>query len=243
MEPIRGSVRRLASLIGLGCLLGAATAATAAGTALVSAVPASADTCSAAVANVEGGRSSYHYGVNGEVYVNTKATVNAYNNGFVRSLGVIVDNNNWVEIGWSAHIAGTTSPQAFAEWDNNGTPGAKNYKLVSYDTDYGFTIANPGHIEIFRFYFNTETAPFAYSPTMLFDTGQPIGNSERHNWCQSLWAHMHNLTDQASDHTWGTWDGWDWCLNSSARNPYYIHRDSDSELHVTATGPDFTTCH
>jgi hypothetical protein len=241
MEPIRGSARRLASLIALGCLLGAATAA---GTTFLSAAPAPADTssCSAAVANVEGGRSSFHYGVNGEAYVNTSTTVNAYNDGFVRSFGVIVDNNNWVEIGWSAHIAGTTSPQAFAEWDNNGTPGAKNYKLVSYGTDPGFQIQNVGHIEIFRFYFNTETSPFAYSPTMTFNTGQPIGNSERHNWCQSLYAHMQNLADQLSDGSFETWDDWSWCLNDSARNPYYIHKDSSTEFHVTATSPNFTTC-
>jgi hypothetical protein len=243
MRPERGgSTRRLVGLITLGCLLGAATAAMAAGTPLVSAAPASADTCSAAVANVEGGRSSFHYGTNALVYVNTKATVNAYNNGFVRSLGVIVDNNNWVEVGWSAHIAGTTSPQVFAEWDNRGTPGAKNYKLVNYATDYGFTVDNVGHIEIFRFHFNGESSPFKYSPTMNFNTGQPIGNSERHNWCQSLWAHMSNLSDQISDHSWETWDDWNWCLNSSARNKHYIHKDSATELHVTATSPDFTTC-
>lgn len=236
MEPTRGSVRRLASLIALGSLLGAATAATVAATTFVSAAPASAEnTCSVESANVEGGRLSYHYGVNGEVYVNTSATVNAYNNGFVRSLGVIVDNNNWVEIGWSAHIAGTTSPQVFAEWDNAGTPGSKNYKLVSYDTDYGFTIANVGHVEIFRFYFNTETSPFAYSPTMSFDTGQVLGNSERRNWCQSLYAHMHNLADQLSDGSWETWDNWTGCKNTTVRNPYYMHKDSDTELHVTSS--------
>ncbi len=131
----------------------------------------------------------------------------------------------------------------FAEWDNNGIINDKQYKLLSYSTDYRFTSDNVGHVEIFRFYFNGESSPFAYSPKMLFDTGQPIGNSERNNWCQSMWAHMHNLSDQKSDGTWETWDNWAWCFNNTARNPYYIHKDSDTELHVTATSPDFTTCH
>lgn len=231
MRPERGSSRRLACLIALGCLLGAATAA---GTAFISAAPALADTCSQAHANVEGGRLSFQYGVNGEVYVNTEPTVNAYNYGFVRSLAVIPDSSDFVEVGWSAHIAGTTSPQVFAEWENGyGNYGSKNYKLVNYGTDYGFTIDNVGHVEIFRFYFDTETSPFQYSPTMAFDTGQPIGNSERNNWCQSMWAHMYNLSNQGSDGSWGTWYGWAWCYNTSARNPYYVHKDSDSELHIT----------
>jgi hypothetical protein len=130
----------------------------------------------------------------------------------------------------------------FAEWDNNGTINDKQYKLLKYDMSYGFAVDNVGHIKIFRFFFNGESSPFKYSPTMTFNTGQPIGNSERNNWCQSLWAHMYNLSDQTSDGSWETWDNWNWCLNSSARNKHYIHKDSATELHVTATSPDFTTC-
>jgi len=240
MRPERGgSGLRLACLITLGCLLGAATAA---GTALVSAAPAQAATCSAAQANVEGGRTSFHYGVRGKVYVNTRGAVNAHNNGFVRSLAVIVDNFNWVEIGWSAHIAGTTSPQVFAEWENQGRGGSQNYKLVSYDTNYRFRIRNDGHIGIFRFYFDGEASPFEFSPTMSFNTGRPIGNSERKNWCQSLWAHLFNLNDQISSGAWQTWGNWAFCLNSSRRNPHYMHKNSSTEFHVTGTSPNNMTC-
>lgn len=241
MRPERGgSARRLACLIALGCLLGAATAAgiTAAGITFVSAAHASANTCSVETAQVEGGRISDHYGNNGLVYVNTESTVNAYDNGLVRSIALSVDNQNFVEVGWSAHIAGTTSPQAFAEWDNAGTPGSKNYKLVSYNTDYGFTIENYGGVKIFRFYFDGETSPFAYSPTMSFNTGEPLGNSERRNWCQSLYAHMYNLSDLTNSivngGSWETWDNWTGCTNTTVRNPYYMHKDSDTELHVTS---------
>lgn len=123
------------------------------------------------------------------------STVNAYNDGFVRSLGVILNSNNWVEVGWSAHIEGTTSPQVFAEWQNTSASsnhGYKNYKLVSYDTNYKFWAVDlPGGNPIFQFWFDGDTSPFAYSPTMAFGTAPPLGNSERHNWCQSLYAHMY----------------------------------------------------
>lgn len=234
MRPERGgSARRLACLIAVGCLLGAVAAA---GTTLVSAAPAPAasSSCSAAFAQVEGGRSSSHYGVRANVYVNTNSTVNAYNDGFVRSLGVFYNSNNWVEVGWSAHIEGTTSPQVFAEWQNgSGNHGYYNYKLVSYDTNYKFWAVNlPGGNPIFQFWFDGDTSPFHYSPTMNFGTAQPLGNSERHNWCQSLYAHFYNLNDYTSS-GWETWDNWNACLNSTARNPYYMHRDSDTEFHVT----------
>lgn len=32
---------------------------------------------------------------------------------------------------------------------------------------------------------------------------------------------------------WETWDNWNACLNTSSRNPYYLHKDSDTEFHVT----------
>jgi hypothetical protein len=234
MKPERsGSARRLACLTALGCLLGAATVA---GMTFVSAAaPASADTCSAAYANVEGGRLSQHYGNRGHIYVNTNSTVNAYNYGFIRSLGVISDNNNYVEIGWSAHISGTTSPQVFAEWNDRGTPNGYNYKLVPYDTDQWFKVVNPpGGNPIFQYWFGDDSSPFKYSPTMNFGTGQVLGNSERRNWCQSLFTHMYDLNDYTSS-GWETWDGWAGCTNTTSRNPFYMHKDSDTELHVTSS--------
>jgi len=243
-----GRARRLTCLIALGCLMGAATAAgvalLSAAPAPLSAAPASAAACSAEQANVEGGRTSYHYGVRGDVYVNSRATVNAYNYGFVRSLAMLLDNNNFVEIGWSAHIAGTTSPQVFAEWDNNGVADAVNYNIHPlYGNNYGFTIENYGHVRIFRFYFGSTL--LGYSPTMIFNDAKPIGNSERKNWCQSLWAHFYNLNDYTPSRTWENWDNWAFCFNSShlsPGNPFFMHKDSATQFHVYATGPDNMSC-
>lgn len=216
-------------------------AATVAGVAFVSAAPASAASCSAETAQVEGGRLAFEYGSNADIYVNTSATVNAYDAGFVRSVGVVLDGNNWVEIGWSAHIAGTTSPQVFIEWDNNGAHGPvppQNFDHLNYGTNYGpFAPANVGHHQIFRFYYQGNV--IGYSPTMTFDSGQPLGNSERNNWCQSLWTNMYNLNDFTSSGIWeGSWDDWAGCLNtstSSTGNPYYMHKNSSTQLTVTAS--------
>jgi hypothetical protein len=226
----------LAGLIALGCLLGAATAATVAGTTLVSAAPASAKTCSGAFRGfVDGGRSSNHYGAEGSIYVNDQATVDAYDYGFVRSLYVEFNAYNAVEVGWSAHISGTTSPQVFAEWYNGGTRGFFNYNKVNFGTDVAVRVENDGHIGIFRFYLDGESQPFAYSPTMGFQAASPRGNSERNFVCQSLYTHMFNLGDETSTPgTWETWDNWNYCKNESSGNPYYMHKDSDTELHVNS---------
>jgi hypothetical protein len=90
-------------------------------------------------------------------------------------------------------------------------------------------------VEIYRFYFGSDL--LGYSPTMTSDAGMPIGNSKRHNWCQSLWTNMYNLNDYTASRTWETWDDWAFCLNtstSSTGNPYYMHKNSDTQLTVTA---------
>ncbi len=244
MRPKRGGrARRLACQIALGCLIGAATAA---GTTLASAAPsAAADSCSAAKANVEGARFSSHYGARGDVYVNTEPTVDAYKNDlFVRSMVVIMDNKDFVEVGWLAHVY-RTYPTVFAYWNNNGsTPSSPTFHgTLSYDNTYKFwTVNPPGGDPIFQFWFDGNTSPFEYSPTMGFGTAKPMGNSERHNWCQSLWAHFTNLNDYTTS-GWETWDTWTYCVNTSVRNKYYMHKDSDTEFHVTGTGPDNLTCY
>lgn len=76
---------------------------------------------------------------------------------------------------------------------------------------------------------------------MSFKTGSPIGNSERHNWCQSLWTrfkYLNNLTSSG----WTNWDNWDGCVNTSVRKPYYMHRNSSTEFHVNGTSPNNLNC-
>jgi hypothetical protein len=92
----------------------------------------------------------------------------------------------------------------------------------------------PGGNPIFQFWFDGDASPFYYSASMAFGTSPPLGNSERHNWCQSLWTHFSSLNDYTTN-GWETWDGWNFCANGTARNPFYLHRDSDTEFHVTQT--------
>jgi hypothetical protein len=250
MRPERGGgARRLVGLIGLGCLLGAATAATsaahasagsAAGTTLALAANASAaKSCSGTEGReqVEGGRTSSHYGVRGDVYVNTRATIDEYGYGFVRSLTLIADSKDWVELGWSAHYEGTTSPQVFSEVDINGSRDEYNSGISpNYDTDHFFRIDNKGGVKIFRLYYDGNF--LIYTPTLTFNQAPPLGNSERHYSCESLYTHMYNLNDLTNTidngGTWETWDGWNGCYNTSGTSPapYYLHRDSDTEFHV-----------
>jgi hypothetical protein len=163
---------------------------------------------------------------------------------FVRSMVVILNGSNFVEVGWLAHNYGKSSPTVFAYWDNNGSePSSPTFHgTLNYDTDKLFwTVNPPGGNPIFQFWFDNDSSPFEYSPTMTFGTAMPMGNSERHNWCQSLYAHLYNLNDYTSS-GWETWDNWVGCFNTSARNPYYMHKNSDTEFHVTATSPNNMTC-
>jgi hypothetical protein len=126
----------------------------------------------------------------------------------------------------------------FIEWDNMGVGGAQNFDHLNYGTNYGpFAIANVGHNLIYRFYYYGNV--IGYSPTMTSDAGRPIGNSERNNWCQSLWTNMYNLNDYTSSGIWeGSWDDWAFCVNSSTSstgNPFYMHRNSSTQLTVTAS--------
>lgn len=168
MRPERGAgVCRLTSLVALGCLLGAATVA---GTTLVTAAPTLAS-CTTQHANVEAYDSySNHHGNRGNVWVNSSGVINNLQDALYRSLFIAYDGNNWVEVGWGAgpnNITGNSGPTVYAYWNNNGSPGQQIYKSLSEDTYYTFTVENVGHIGIWRYYFDSESSPFAYSPTMI----------------------------------------------------------------------------
>lgn len=223
------SARRLASLIALGCLLGAATVA---GTIFVSAAPASAS-CTSAHQNVQAIDNGTHYGNGGHIYVNTSTVINSLHDSLYRSLMLWYDGSNSVEIGWGAgpnNITGHSNPTVFAFWINRGTPGQRAYKSLSENTNYLFRVENVGHIEIFRFYLDGESSPFAYSPTMKFDTAWPAPNSEHYNTCDSLWTHMYGLSYFTGSGSWSSsYNDLECWYNTSK---WYLYKNSNSELHV-----------
>ncbi len=228
---LRDTARRTAAPIVVGCLLGAATVG---GTTFVSAAPASASCTSAHQSVNAKDASSVHYGNRGNIYVNTSAVINSLQDALYRSLFIFVDTNNAVEVGWGAgphNITGNSTPTVYAFWVNKGTPGQKIHVSVSEDTDHTFTVENVGHIEIFRFYFDSETSPFAYSPTMAFDAATALTNSEHFNTCDSLWTHMYGLNFFSVGGDWRTWGDLE-CAGNTAKPDWFLYKNSNSELHV-----------
>jgi hypothetical protein len=69
---------------------------------------------------------------------------------------------------------------------------------------------------------------------MNFNTGSPVTNSERYNSCDSLWAHMYDLSHMTSDGSWSASYG-DLKCWADTSSTWYLHKDSNSELHVNQT--------
>jgi len=71
---------------------------------------------------------------------------------------------------------------------------------------------------------------------MNFDTGTPLSNSERYNYCDSLYTHIYNLAYLTGSGSWSSdWGNWYCANNTSMRNKYYLHKNSDSDLDVTSS--------
>lgn len=241
MTQVRGGARRFASLITLGCLLGVVTvagtvAATSEGPA--SAAPALTD-CGSGHANVEGNSPDAHYGNFAYIYVNTSDVLDNLNNSLYRSIFIVQNTSNDVEIGWGAGPNSVThsgsTPTVYAYWFNRGVPGDSIYESLGDNTNRAFTVQNVGGNDIFQFIFDGDSSPFAYSPTMSFNTATPLANSERYNYCDSLYAHIYNLDYLTSSGWSGDWGNWACWTNTSVRNPYYLHQNSDSDMGVTSS--------
>jgi len=159
--------------------------------------------------------------------------INSLHDALYRSLFIQYDSHNWVEVGWGAgpnNITGNSGPTVYAYWVNKGTAGQKVYKSLSEDTNKTFTVENVGHVEIWRFYFDSESSPFAYSPTMIFDSSTALANSEHYNTCDSLWTHMYGLNYFSVGGVWRSWGDLECGGNNSTG--WYLYRNSNTELHV-----------
>jgi len=236
-----GRARRYASLIGLGCLLGAATVG---GTTFLSPAPTSAS-CSTQHQNVVAQDSSgFHYGNKGQVYVNDSSVINNLHDALYRSLFIFIDNRNWVEVGWGAgpnNITGQAYPTVYAYWVNGGSPGQFSYKFVQEGTNDNFRVENNGDIGIWAYYFDGESPPFTYSPIMTFNKGLPLANSEHYNTCDSLWTHMYGLNYRNVLGDWSSSYGDLECNENTASPDWFLYKNSNSEMHVYSS-PSGTLC-
>lgn len=136
-----------------------------------------------------------------------------------------------------AHISGHSGPTAYSEWKIGSTDSGFQYYTgysLSAGNNYVFTVVN-GANNTWQYYVDNQSAPFASSPTMPFNNGYSVANSERHNSCDSLWTHMYSLNYFSRSGSWSS--SYDdlvcWSNDSTpGPNPYYLYKNSNSELHV-----------
>ena len=201
--------------------------------------PSLSRACGKAQENAQGwDMTARHYGNGGLIYVNTAGTLSGLHvDGVARSFFVVGSDGDDVEVGWDDGN-GTSNPTVYAEWVNDGVDsGVLHYTgySLSYDTNYTFKVQNVGQIYIWRFYVDGQSSPFNYSPTMSFQQGYVIGNSERHNNCDSMWTHQYRLQYYSSAGDWNDWssdsektctatDGWE--FNDVSDTEFYVDQNA-----------------
>jgi hypothetical protein len=234
----------------VACILGLAITGAAEPSTLGARSASVENSCVGHHANVTGNDSAQPatYGNEGNVYVNTQTTLNSLQNNIYRSLFVIgpgVDNNghplNDVEVGWTAGDGlFSNTPIVYAEWINNGVdsyPQNSSY-VPTTDAFVHLRVENVGNKDIWRFVIGGQSQPFNYSPTMVFNTGWVLTNSEHWNSCDSLYASFRSLDYSGSLGTWTTsYQNYKCYIDTST--DWYFHKNSNSSSDVTT---DSSTC-
>lgn len=224
---------RILVFVAAGSLAGALTVVA---VVLGTAAPALA-ACTAHHTNVEGyDTAAIRYGNSASIYVNTSSTVSSSVDSIFRSLFVSNGSfDNDVEVGWTANNGGHSGPTVYSEWVNRGADSGPQFYTgysLNYDTHYRFSVINVGHIDIFRFLVDGQSSPFNYSPTMNFNRGTVITNSEHHNTCDSMWTDMSGLEYFDSSGNYVSGYGNLACYYNGSINDWLFNKISNTELKV-----------
>lgn len=143
---------------------------------------------------------------------------------------------NDVEVGWSAHANGHSGPTVYAEWINRGTDSYPQYYTsyhLNYDSySYSFFVFNSGHQGIFRFKMSGDSSPFNYSPTMNFNQGMILTNSEHYNSCDTLYTEERNLNYFDSSGNWHYGYGDLKCYDVTSINDWLFNKIDNTDLKV-----------
>lgn len=236
-----GGARRAASCIAVGGLLGAATVA---GTVMVSGSSAVAS-CTSKHENVnaEDAGEDVAYGNQSTIYVNSGTAISDLSKSIFRSIFVFGSAGNDVEVGWTANNGGHKDPVVYSEWVNRGADSDANiytgYSLTQ-GNNYHFEVTNVNNIDIWRYYVGGQSTAFDYSPTMNFNYGIAVTNSERNAECDSMEAHFYNLKYAFSNSDWATYENLKCYLNNTT--DWYYHKLSNSEERVNQTSGMSGTC-
>jgi|SRR5580658_144360 hypothetical protein len=230
------------SLLGGVALIGTlASSAPAMPSAFAASAKITQDSCSSHHVNVQGYDEDLFdasYGNQGDVYVSTSGTLGGLDGPIARSLFIVSSTGDDVEVGWAAGPdtgSPMDEPTLYAEWVNDGVDSTAQYDgSIDTNTNYVFDVENEGGVGVWRFKFDGGN-PFNYSPTMNFNYGTAITNSEHFESCDSLWAHFYNLKDEGSIDNWDS-AYFDYeCWSNNSINDWYFNRSSNSESYVTQT--------
>jgi len=237
----RGSgARWIAARIGVGCLLGTAILT---GTSVASQESALAS-CAAYHANVmsQDAANPDAFGNEGFIYVNTKSALLHLQDVIFRSLFIYPSAMTNVEFGWTDNNGGYTTPTPYSDYTVHGMTQPPTFygnyaRILNYNTSVRFRIENTGGRGIFRYVIAEQPSPIGYSPTMTFNGGSALTNSEHHNNCGTLWTDMYSLQEQTqiSPEIWSATYFDLECWNNTSINGWYLHKFSDGEVQVNQT--------
>ncbi|HEV2375786.1 MAG TPA: hypothetical protein VGS19_26920 [Streptosporangiaceae bacterium] len=175
------------------------------------------------------------YGNQAMIATNTQNTLNGLRGQVSRSLFIWAGTGNDVEVGWATGGSPMNEPTLYAEWVRNGMDSLQQWAgTIGAGTNWHFEVDNAHGIGIWRFYFDGQTKPFNYSPTMAFNSGWALTNSERRNTCDTLWTHFYSLTDATSLGHYRPWTLLQcWADDAPGWNMQQV---SASELYVQTSG-------
>jgi len=124
----------------------------------------------------------------------------------------------------------------YAEWVNDGVDSGP--QETSYDpttnANVHVRVENVGDRDIWRFVVANQGSPFNYSPTMDFNSGYTITNSEHYINCDTLYASFQNLDYSDSPGNWtSSYEDYQCYFDDS--DDWYFHLNSNSSSDVTQT--------
>jgi hypothetical protein len=110
-----------------------------------------------------------------------------------RSLFVVSDSYNMVEVGWTANNGSHSGPTVFREYVNRGSDSGPLYdsKALAHGDYYNFRVQDGDNNTIFTYYVDSDD--IGQSGNMNFSRGTLLTNSERRNPCDTWYAHFKNL--------------------------------------------------
>ncbi|GEM_PF-4645134 len=144
---------------------------------------------------------------------------------YVNSVWILQDSQNSVEIGWLER-GGTDERTYFRTWTFQGIYNEDTWGSPALDTDHEFQVFNNG-VGGWQYYVDgVQRTPNALLEPYAADAG---AMRERHNTCDSGWAHWWDL--QRYDY-YGNWVSWQSLEERNYDYPWFLESISTSEFFV-----------